>query len=87
VVVRSAEGGYTTLPANIRPGDFEGEPPPESLPEEAVPRGAAGDRRRRPEEGGEEVGVGVDRTEATAVTPPRRFGGFFRPWHRPAGNS
>jgi ubiquinol-cytochrome c reductase cytochrome b subunit len=88
VVVRSAEGGYTTVSADIRPGDWEGEPPPEALPEEAVRRragvGAGGDG---PDDGEDEVGVGAERSEATAVTPPRRLGGLLRPRHRPAGSS
>jgi ubiquinol-cytochrome c reductase cytochrome b subunit len=88
VVVRSPEGGYTTVPADIHPGDREGEPPAQALPEEAVRGGAGvGTRRRGPDGSEEEVGVGVDRSEATAVKPPRRFGALLRPWHRPAGSS
>ncbi|HEX4540023.1 MAG TPA: ubiquinol-cytochrome c reductase cytochrome b subunit [Acidimicrobiales bacterium] len=83
VVVRSPDGGYTTVPADIHPGDDVREPPPEELPEEAVRRGGG----RGPEGGEEEVGVGADRSEATGVTPPRRFGGLLRPRHRPAGSS
>ena len=84
VVVRSPEGGYATVKADVHPGDERREPPPEELPTEPVPRGApvpaptGGD-------GEEEVGVGAERTEATPVRPPRR--GLLRPWHRPAGSS
>ena len=87
VVVRSAEGGYTTVPADIRPGDKEGEPPPEALPEEAVRRGVDVGTGGREKPGEEEVVGAVEGSEATAVTPHRRFGGLLRPWHRPAGSS
>ncbi|TMM11449.1 MAG: hypothetical protein E6G01_17350 [Actinobacteria bacterium] len=86
VVVRSPEGGYATVRADIHPGDKEGEPPPEPLPEEAVRRGVAAPAPAGGD-GEEEVGVGAERSDATEVPPPRRFSSLLRPWHRPAGSS
>ena len=87
VVVRSPEGGYATVKADIHPGDREGEERPEPLPEEPVRRRTEVPAPTAGGDGDEQVGVGAERSEATATPPPRRFGGFFRPWHRPAPGS
>jgi ubiquinol-cytochrome c reductase cytochrome b subunit len=88
VVVRSPDGGYATVRADIRPGDREEEPPPEELPDAPVrPRVPARAGGEGGGDGEEEVGVGAERSEATATPPARRLGGFFRPWHRPAPGS
>ena len=88
VVVRSAEGGYATVPADVHPGDDVPEPAPEELPSEPVRRGGGeGPPPSRPE-GEEQVGVGADQSEFSTVTVHRRLGGILRrPRQRPAGSS
>jgi ubiquinol-cytochrome c reductase cytochrome b subunit len=88
VVVRSAEGGYATVPADVHPGDAVREPAPEELPSQPVRRGdREGPPPSRPE-GEEEVGVGADQSKFSTLTVPRRLGGILRrPRQRPAGSS